>query len=60
MVDVYAQASLYAEAKRDRIQRSVVDQQLVDLMQEAFLAGYSAYMQDIAWGRDPRYEKVDL
>ena len=56
--DVYAAASQYAEFKRDRIQRSVVDQQLVDLVQEAWLAGYSAHMQDIAWGRDKRYERI--
>jgi len=43
------QATRYAESKRDRIQRSVVDQQLVDLVQEAFLAGYSAHIQDVNW-----------
>lgn len=55
--DPYAQASQYAEFKRDRIQRSVVDQQLVDLVQEAWLAGYSASLQD---SMQVRYERVDL
>jgi len=50
------QATRYAESKRDRIQRSVVDQQLVDLVQEAFLAGYSAHIQDVNWPS----ERVDL
>lgn len=54
--DPYDQASQYAEFKRDRIQRSVVDQQLVDLVQEAWLAGYSAHIQDAVRAS----ERVDL
>jgi hypothetical protein len=58
--DPYIQASKYADSKRARIQSSVIDDQLVRLVEEAYIAGYSAHLQDIAWGRDPRYERVDL
>jgi hypothetical protein len=60
MIIPFIDATKYAERKRAHIQTSIVNDQLVRLIEEAYVAGYSAHIQDIAWGRDERYERVDL
>jgi hypothetical protein len=56
MTDVEAQAHAYTY---DHV-RGEESFRTWDLVQAAFIAGYTAHMQDIAWDSDPRYERVDL
>jgi hypothetical protein len=68
MINPFIDATKYAERKRAHIQTSIVDprslcrtyDQLVRLIEEAYIAGYRAHIQDILRGRDERYERVDL
>ncbi len=76
MFNPFVEAIKYAERERTHVQTSIVNDQLVLLIKEAYIAGYntgystgystgyntgySAYIQDMPRERDERYERVDL